>query len=86
VTARPKTGRYHQIRRHLAGEGFPIVGDEEYRNREFAKREEFLGRERPLCLCARSLQFTHPRTKETLLIETRPDREMVEVARRLGLL
>jgi tRNA pseudouridine32 synthase/23S rRNA pseudouridine746 synthase len=30
VLARPETGRLHQIRRHLAGHGTPIIGDPRY--------------------------------------------------------
>ncbi len=33
VVARPETGRRHQIRRHFAGIGHPIVGDDRYQKR-----------------------------------------------------
>lgn len=40
VKAEPLTGRFHQIRRHLAGSGYPILGDTRHGdkklNREFA--------------------------------------------------
>ena len=40
VRAEPRTGRFHQIRRHLAGAGYPILGDQRHGdkklNREFA--------------------------------------------------
>ncbi len=86
VVARPKTGRYHQIRRHLAGEGLPIIGDELYCKREHTEREKDLGSDLPLCLCAISIEFPHPRTRKSLRVETQPDREMTAVARKIGLI
>ena len=55
----PKTGRTHQIRVHLSGAGYPIVGDRVYgRDRKLAVR---LGLDRPF-LHAAGLAFTHPMT------------------------
>ena len=60
VEARPRTGRKHQIRRHLAHAGHPIAGDVEHgsgkHNRFF--RERF-GLHRLLLACTR-LTFDHP--------------------------
>ncbi len=51
--AEPLTGRFHQIRRHLAAAGFPILGDKQHGdkklNREFAA---LTGVERMLLRCA----------------------------------
>ncbi len=40
----PTTGRKHQIRRHLHGIGFPIVGDNRYRPRKRVNIPAFPGR------------------------------------------
>ncbi|MEZ4461661.1 MAG: RNA pseudouridine synthase [bacterium] len=40
----PKTGRKHQIRRHLHGIGFPIVGDTRYRAKKRTNVPGFPGR------------------------------------------
>ena len=54
-----KTGRTHQIRVHLASQGYPIVGDDKYGDFEFNKRLATLGLKR-MFLHAWRLQFVHP--------------------------
>ena len=53
VAVKIATGRKHQIRHHLAGAGFPIVGDRLYGNMQ---RPD----ERNLCLSSCELSFTPP--------------------------
>jgi tRNA pseudouridine65 synthase len=58
--ANPLTGRLHQIRRHLAGQGNPIIGDSRYgdghHNQLFRENLGHLG----LLLHAHSLVLKHP--------------------------
>ncbi len=64
-----KTGRTHQIRVHLASEGFPILGDDKYGNFELNKkllRTGLLPSLKRMFLHAWRLQFTHPATGERL--------------------
>lgn len=56
----PQTGRRHQLRKHLAGLGFPILGDQLY-----GKEGEVL-RGKGLFLCAVGLSFVHPKNRELL--------------------
>jgi 23S rRNA pseudouridine1911/1915/1917 synthase len=64
------TGRTHQIRVHLAHIGNPVLGDTLYGAEsdgdESAKRAE--GEPPRQALHARSLEFTHPRTGEGMVI------------------
>ena len=53
-----ETGRTNQIRAHLSAKKYPIAGDKQYR----ARTDPF----HRLCLHARSLEFVHPYTHETL--------------------
>lgn len=70
VRARPRTGRTHQIRVHLAKSGYPILADALY-GKEAALPELGLSRQ---ALHARGLSFTHPTTSEKLSFEARiPD-------------
>ena len=54
VEVRPKTGRTHQIRVHLAAIGHPIVGDRVYGKASKVMRRQFLHASR--------IAFTHPKT------------------------
>jgi 23S rRNA pseudouridine1911/1915/1917 synthase len=66
LVARPRTGRTHQIRVHLASIGHPILGDRAYGGGgDEAKR---LGLERPF-LHAWRLSLRHPVTGEPLEVE-----------------
>lgn len=53
LTVRIETGRKHQVRRHLAGAGYPIVGD-----RLFGDADRDRGCD--LCLAASALAFAAP--------------------------
>jgi 23S rRNA pseudouridine1911/1915/1917 synthase len=79
VEARPKTGRTHQIRVHLAGAGYPVVGDRVYgRNRKLAAR---LGLDRPF-LHASGLSFRHPMTGEQVALEEPLPADLLEALER----
>ncbi len=54
VQLTPKTGRTHQLRKHLASIGHPILGDKIY------GIEGLILKQKGLFLCATSLSFTHP--------------------------
>lgn len=60
------TGRTHQLRIHLRGEGHPIVGDKAYMD----DRRTLLGKGLFLCSC--KMQFKHPRTGRLIEIEIEP--------------
>ena len=62
VELKPKTGRKHQLRKHLLYIENPILGDTKY----FLDHKILNGK--GLYLHATSLKFTHPFTKEKLLI------------------
>lgn len=66
VQAQPRTGRYHQLRRHLAGINHPILGDRKHGDRD---HNHFLETEfgiRRVMLHAEQLAFPHPYTEESL--------------------
>jgi len=68
VEAKLETGRKHQIRVHLADEGFPIVGDPAYGNGKSPIRR--------MALHGVSLVFRHPHTGEEMSFQAPVPREM----------
>ncbi|MBV1887896.1 MAG: RluA family pseudouridine synthase [Urechidicola sp.] len=58
----PKTGRRHQLRKHLSAIGNPILGDKEY------GKENLILMGKGLYLHASNLEFIHPFTKEKMNI------------------
>ena len=67
-----KTGRTHQIRVHLADQGMPIVGDDKYGNFDLNKALQRASAAVPLrrmFLHAWRLQFRHPATGESIVLQ-----------------
>ena len=84
LEVKPKTGRKHQIRRHLKHIFHPVVGDtthgDSQHNRLFRDRLD----SHRLLLAATRLQLIHPRTGERLCIDAPLQGDFQDVMRRLG--
>ena len=84
VALAPRSGRRHQLRRHLKHAGYPIIGDTTYgqggHNRLFRGR---FANDR-LLLAAVSLALAHPRTGEWLRIGAPPAADFLRIAAALG--
>ena len=65
------TGRFHQIRAQMAHGGMCLLGDSKYGDDFSRNISEQLGI-RGAALCAYSLEFTHPVTKEKLHFQIKP--------------
>lgn len=68
VELKPKTGRKHQLRRHLNHINHPIIGDVKHGDRHHNHFfNDWLGQHR-LYLAATTLEFTHPITQQPICI------------------
>ena len=66
-----KTGRFHQIRVQFSRAGYALLGDKKYGSAEsFALSEKL--QVRNVALCAWTLTFNHPQTKEKLEYTVNP--------------
>lgn len=84
VEARPKTGRRHQIRRHLRRIDHPLAGDVNYGNGADNRRYRAqLGLYR-LALHAQRLSFMHPATGERVSFGSPVPEDLAGPLRRIG--
>jgi tRNA pseudouridine65 synthase len=66
----PKTGRKHQLRRHMGHISHPIIGDTTHgdgKQNQFARDHLNFSK---LALCATKLSFMHPITQQLMMCET----------------
>jgi tRNA pseudouridine65 synthase len=84
VEARPRTGRRHQIRRHLRRIDHPLAGDVNYGNGPDNRRYRAeLGLYR-LALHAQRLSFVHPRSGERVNFESAVPEDLAGPLRCIG--
>ncbi len=67
-----KTGRFHQIRVQFSNNGCPLLGDKKYGAAESLALSEKL-QVRNVALCAETLTFVHPRSKEKMVYSVSPE-------------
>ena len=72
LALRPITGRTHQLRVHCSHMGWPILGDPQYGTEESQTYSLELGLGYQM-LCAKSLEFIHPMTGESMVLMSRLD-------------
>ena len=65
VEVSPVTGRTNQIRIHFKHIQHPLVGED-----KFAFRKDFTLRAKRVCLHAKYLEFKHPQTAKTVVVES----------------
>ena len=82
---KPKTGRKHQIRRHLNGISHPIIGDVKYGDRHHNHLFNDWREYHRLYLAATSLTFSHPHTNEPIKLQAPLQNDFVQTLHALNL-
>ncbi len=76
----PETGRTHQIRVSFFKEGWPIVGDKLYKRKDILSKYGSLGFVKRQMLHAYSIEFSHPKTKEKIILKAEVPSDMLWAA------
>lgn len=84
LQARPLTGRFRQIRRHLKHASHHLIGDTSHGDGRHNRAFRMLGIHRML-LHARELAFVHPHTGERLRVQAPVDAEFARALALFGL-
>ena len=80
-----ETGRTHQIRRHLAAIGHPVVGDGKYGDFPFNREAQRRFGLKRMFLHSTKLSLAHPLTKKRLTFVSHLPDELREVLPRAGI-
>ena len=78
VQLNPKTGRRHQLRKHLSSIGHPILGDRDY------SPEALLLKGKGLYLHAYRLEFVHPYTQKNMIFTAEFPKKFQQLFKRLA--
>lgn len=84
VEVQPKTGRFHQIRRHFSHLRHPIIGDKKHGDVKHNKLFRDHMDTTMLMLLAWKISFPHPATGKVLHLKTQPEPDMVHIMQHLG--
>ncbi len=79
VEASPKTGRYHQIRRHMTGISHPVIGDADHGDTKVNRLFQQQAGVTRLMLAAVRIEFVHPVTEAGIVIDCPPDESFSSV-------
>jgi 23S rRNA pseudouridine955/2504/2580 synthase len=83
VEAEIKTGRHHQIRRHFAAIGCPVLLDSKYGDQKLNRMFRLNFRLGRLFLHAASIEFFHPFLKKSVKIEASLPPDLQSVLKKL---
>lgn len=84
VKAQPKTGRTHQIRKHMHHIGHPIIGDVNYgvgKHNRFFKDQLGCGR---MLLACTEISFLHPKKNQVIVVHAPLADQFHDVVKKLG--
>jgi len=84
VEVMPKSGRFHQIRKHFAHLRHPVIGDRPHGD---CKHNKYLREKlgiRTMLLHAQSFSFLHPRTLKRVIIRSNLDNSFVDALKILN--
>jgi 23S rRNA pseudouridine955/2504/2580 synthase len=85
VSCTIETGRTHQIRRHMAAIGNPVLGDKKYGDFPFNREAKTRWGLKRLFLHAEQIDFPHPEDGRRVLVEAKLPRDLTDVLQLVGL-
>jgi 23S rRNA pseudouridine955/2504/2580 synthase len=79
-----ETGRTHQIRRHLAALGHPVVGDRRYGDFAFNRQAKQQWGVKRLFLHAEAIEFPHPADGRKIRLSAALPRDLKDAMERIA--